>query len=106
MYEEVPSLRRKPLQELTRTDLMVFKALELTHRPRHEHLIDISQQGIQRRGSIAPIVRNPSAKKRIEFLGNGLQGQLRLTPYVQVPDRLTHGLHRRGADCWIKSSKQ
>src|SRR5215469_17718368 len=106
MYEEVPSLRRKPLQELTRTDLMVFKALELTRRPRHEHLIDVSQQGIQRRGSKAAIIRNPSSKERIEFLGDVLQGQLRLTPYVQVPNRLPHGFHRRGADCWIKSSKQ
>jgi hypothetical protein len=29
---------------------VAFEALEFTHRPRHERLIDVSQQGIQRRG--------------------------------------------------------
>src|SRR5215831_11106174 len=106
MFEEIPSLRSEPLQKLARTDLMVFKALELTHRPRHERLIDVAQQGIQLRGSIAPIVRNPPPKERIELLGYVLQGQLCLTSEVQVPNRLSHSLHRRGADCWIESSKQ
>src|ERR1700730_15491730 len=105
MYKDFHAFRRQSFEELTRLDFVAFEALELTHRPCHKPLIDISQQGIQRRGGIAPIVRNPSAKERIEFLGNVLQGQLRLTPYVQVPDRLAHGLHCRGADCWIESSK-
>ncbi len=40
MYEENPVFRGKPLQQLARTDLMVFKALELSHRPGYERLID------------------------------------------------------------------
>jgi hypothetical protein len=67
------------LEELTRLDFVAFEALEFTHRPRYERLIDVSQQGIQRRGGIAPLVRNPPPKERIELLGNVLQGQLCLT---------------------------
>jgi len=89
-----------------RPDLMDFKALELSHRPGHKRLIDISQQGVERRGGITPIVRNPPPRERIELLGNVLQGQLCLTSYLQVPNRLPDGPHRRGADCWIESSKQ
>ena len=55
MHEEILSFRSKPLQELARPDLMFFKALELLHRPSHKRLIDISQQGIQRRWGISPV---------------------------------------------------
>jgi len=106
MYKEIHAFRRKPLEELTRLDFVVFKALELTHRPRHERLIDVSQQRIQRRGGIAPIVRNPPPEEGIGLLGNVLQGPLCLSSEVQVPDRLAHGLQRRGANCWIESCKQ
>jgi len=106
MYKEIHAFRRKPLKELTRLDFVVFEALELAHGPRHERLIDVTQQGIQRRGGITPLVRNPPSKERIELLGNVLQGQLCLPSYVQVPNRLAHGLHRRGTDCRIKSTKQ
>ena len=75
MYKEIHAIRRKPLKDLTRLDFVVFEALE-THRPRHECLIDVSQQGIQRRGGIAPIVCNPPPKEGIELSGNVLQGQL------------------------------
>ena len=49
---------------------------------------------------------DPAPAGHVCFRLRSVQGQLRLTPYVQVPNRLTHGLHRRGADCWIESSKQ
>jgi hypothetical protein len=68
MYKEIHAFRREPLKELARLDFVVFEALELTRRPRHERLIDVSQQGIQRRGGIAPVVRNPPPKERIELL--------------------------------------
>src|ERR1700737_3237619 len=83
MYKEIHAVRRKPLKKLTRLDFVAFEALEFTHRPHHECLIEVSQQGIQRRGGIAPIVRNPPPKERIEPLGNVLQGQLCLTRITQ-----------------------
>jgi hypothetical protein len=46
MYEEIRSLRGKPLQELARLDLVIFKALELSHHPGHEHLVNVLKQGI------------------------------------------------------------
>ena len=57
MYKEIHAFRREPLKELARLDFVVFEALELTHRPRHERLIDVSQQGIQRRGGITPLTQ-------------------------------------------------
>lgn len=53
MNEEIRVLLRKPLQKLARLDFAVLKALELTHRPGKERLIDVSEQGVQRRGGIA-----------------------------------------------------
>ena len=47
MYKEIHTFRRQPFQELTGVDFVAFEALELTYRPRHERLIDVSQQGIQ-----------------------------------------------------------
>jgi hypothetical protein len=79
MYKEVHAFRRKPLEELTRSDFVTFKALEFTHRPCHERLIDVLQHGIQRRGGIAPMLRNPSPEERIDLPGDVLQGELCLT---------------------------
>jgi hypothetical protein len=41
--EESRSLQGKPLQKLACLDLMAFKALELSHRPGYERLIDVPQ---------------------------------------------------------------
>jgi hypothetical protein len=79
MYKEIHAFRRKPFKELTCVDFVAFEALEFTHRTRHERLIDVSQQGIQRRGGKAPIVHNSHPKEGIELLGDVLQGQLCLT---------------------------
>ena len=50
---------------------MVFKALELSHRPGYEHLIDVPQQGIQRRWGVSPVVLDPTPQEWIELQGNG-----------------------------------
>lgn len=42
--------------KLARPSSVTLKALELTDRPGHERLIDISQQGRQRRRSIASVI--------------------------------------------------
>jgi hypothetical protein len=68
MYKEIHAFCRKPLEELTRSDFVTLEALEFTHHPCHERLIDVSQQGIQRRGDIVPIVRNPPPKERLSCL--------------------------------------
>ena len=49
MYEESPLFLGKPLEELARPDCMAFEALELSHHPGHQHLIDVPEQGAQRR---------------------------------------------------------
>ena len=46
VYKECLLFRSQPLQKLTRPDLLAFKALELSHRPSHKRLIDISQGAI------------------------------------------------------------
>jgi hypothetical protein len=42
MYKEIHAFCRKPLEELTRSDFVTFEALEFTHHPCHERLIDVS----------------------------------------------------------------
>jgi hypothetical protein len=54
MYEDVYAFRRKPLQEMARLDFVVSKALELTHHPRYERLIDVSEHRVQRGGALRP----------------------------------------------------
>jgi hypothetical protein len=50
MYKEIHAVRRKSLKKLTRVYFVTFEALEFSHRPRHERLIDVSQmQALQRR---------------------------------------------------------
>jgi hypothetical protein len=51
---------------------VAFKALELTHCPCHERVIDVSQHRIQRRRSIAPVVPYPAPEERIELTGDVL----------------------------------
>jgi hypothetical protein len=76
VYEESPSFRGKPLEKLARPDLMVFKALELSHHPGYERLIDVPQQRVQCRWGIPPVVLDPTPQEWIELLGNVLQRQL------------------------------
>ena len=97
--------RGKALEKLARPDLMVFKALELSHRPGYERLIDVPQQGVQRRWGISSVVLDPTPKERIELLGDVLQRQLCLMVKFQFPNRRPHGFHRRGANCGIKSAE-
>jgi len=85
---------------------MVFKAIELSHRPGDKRLIDVPQQGIQRRWGVSSVVLDPTSQKWIELPGNGLQRQLCLMAKLQFPNRRPHGFHRRGANCGIKSAEK
>jgi hypothetical protein len=84
---------------------MVFKALELSLRPSYERLIEVPQQGLQRRWGVSPVVLNPTPQEWIELAGNVLQRQLCLTAKFQFPNRRPHGFHRRGANCGIESAE-
>src|SRR4030095_7937647 len=64
------------------------------------------KQWVQSRAGIAPVVTSPPPKEWIEFASNILQGQLRLMPEFQVPNRLPHSLHRRGTNCRIEAPEQ
>lgn len=70
--EEIGSLSREPFYELARKRCTTLKALELTLRPSHERLIDVSQQGKQRRRSIASVIFNPASEEGIELPGDVL----------------------------------
>src|SRR6266446_11010293 len=85
---------------------MILKALELAHRPSQKRLIDVSEQGVQRRWRVSPVVLDPPSQERVEPLGNVSQRQLCLTAKIQVPNHRPHGLHRRGADCGVKAAEQ
>ena len=78
MYEEIRPGLSESFKKPTRQGFAAFKALELTHGPGHERVIDVSQQRGQRRRSIAPVVAYPAPKERIELAGDVLQRQLRL----------------------------
>jgi hypothetical protein len=54
------------LQKPAGTDLVVCKALELSHHPRHERQIDVTQQWVRRRGSVPPVVIDPTPEERVE----------------------------------------
>jgi len=97
--------RGKALEKLARPDLMVFKALELSHRPGYERPVDVPQQGVQRRGGVSSVVLDPTPQEWIELLGDVLQRQLCLMVKFQFPNRRPHGFHRRGANCGIKSAE-
>jgi hypothetical protein len=105
VYEESRLFPRKPLQKLARLDLVAFKALEFSHHPCHEGLIEIPEQGVQRRWSIVPVVLDLAPEERIEPLSNVLQGQLCLMAKIQLPNRRPHGVHCRGANRGIESAK-
>jgi hypothetical protein len=45
-------------------------------------------------------------KEWIEFPSDVPQGQLRLMPEFQVPNRFPHGLRHRGANCRIEAPEQ
>jgi hypothetical protein len=106
MNEEMRVIAGEFLQKLARTDLVVDKAFELPHRPRHKRLIDVSQQWVQRRRSVSSVVLDPASEERIDPLGNISQGHLRLTTNVQPPDRRSHGFERRDTDRRIESAEQ
>jgi hypothetical protein len=65
---------------------MVFKALELSHHPGYERLIDVSQQGVQRRWGVSSVVLDPTPQEWIELLGDVLQRQLCLMAKFQFPN--------------------
>ena len=106
MIKKIRILLGESFKKPARSDLMDFKALELPHGPGHERLIDVPKHRIQRRWCESPIVRDPPPKERIEQLGDVVQRSLRVPTDVQLPNRLSHGLHCRGADCRIESAKQ
>jgi hypothetical protein len=54
--------RGKALEKLARPDRMVFKALELSHRPGYERPVDVPQQGVQRRWGVSSVVLDPGSK--------------------------------------------
>ncbi len=72
MSEEIGSLSREPFYKPARESCTTLKALELTLRPSYERLIDIAQQGRQRRRSIASVVSNPTSEEGIEIPGDVL----------------------------------
>ena len=72
MSEEIGPLSREPFYKLARESCTTLKALELTLRPSHERLIDVSQQGRQRRRSIASVISNPASEEGIELPGDVL----------------------------------
>ena len=51
---------------------MAFKALELSHRPGYKHLIDMPQQGVQRRWGVSSVVLDPTPQEWIELPGDVL----------------------------------
>ena len=70
MSEEIGSLSREPFYKLARESCTTLKALELTLRPSHERLIDVSQQGSQRRRSITSVIfssHNGIEKKEVHI---------------------------------------
>jgi len=70
--EEIGALSREPFYKLARKSCTTLKALELTLRPSHERLIDVSQQGRQRRRSVASVISNPASEEGIERSGDVL----------------------------------
>jgi transposase len=64
MNKEIRVIASEFLEKLARADLVVCKAFELSHRPRHERQIDVTQQWVQRRGSESPVVIEPSRPGR------------------------------------------
>jgi hypothetical protein len=58
MYKEIHAFRRKPLQEPTRSDFVRLKALELTHRPCHERLIDDCSTGYSAEEALRPCTQS------------------------------------------------
>lgn len=84
----------------------MFKALKLAHHPCPEPQIDVPEQWVQSRASITAVVFNPTPQEWIEFPSDVSQGQLRLMPEFQLPNRFPHGLHRRGTNCRIKAPEQ
>ena len=106
MHEEIPPVGSKTLEKAARPDPMSLKALELAHRPSQKRLIDVSQQGGQRRWRVSPVVGNPAPKERIDPPGDVGQRKLRLSAKVQVPNRSPHGLQGRNADRGIEAAEQ
>jgi len=51
MDEEIGPLLSQPFKKPTRQGFAAFKALELTHGPCHESVIDISQQRYSAEGA-------------------------------------------------------
>jgi hypothetical protein len=80
VFEKSHRRLSQSLEEVTRSNLVVFKALELTHYPGQESLIDVPEEGIQSRRGIAPVVFDPPPKKRVELSSNILLRLLCLTP--------------------------
>ena len=72
MSEEIGALSREPFYKLARESCTTLKALELTLRPSHERLIDVAQQGKQRRRSITSVIFNPTSEEGIEVPGDVL----------------------------------
>jgi len=70
--KEIGSLSREPFYKQARESCTPLKALELTLRPSHERLIDVSQQGRQRRRSIVSVISNPALEEGIELPGDVL----------------------------------
>jgi hypothetical protein len=85
---------------------MAFKALELVHRPGHECLIDMSQQGIEGRWGVSPVVLDPTPQERIELPSNVLQRHGCLLANGQVSNRRPHGFHCRRTDRRSETAEQ
>src|ERR1700751_99654 len=55
-------------------------------------LIDVPEQGSERRWRVSPIVIDPPPKERIETIGNFGQRQLCAMSDAHFPDLCSHGL--------------
>lgn len=106
MHKEMRALPGQFLQELARADLVGSKALELPQRPGQQRLIDVPEQGSERRWRVSPIVIDPPPKERIETIGDFGQRQLGATSDAQFPDLRPHGLQCRRADGRVEATEQ
>lgn len=77
---------------------MASEALELSHRPGQERLVDVPDHGSQGRRRVSPIVAPPSSDNGVDLSSDVCQRYLCSTTNVQFPDLGPHGFQRRGTD--------
>src|ERR1700740_951107 len=69
-------------------------------------MIDVPEQGSERRWRVSPIVIDPPPKERIETIGNFGQRQLCAMSDAHFPDLCSHGFQCRRADGRVEATEQ